>query len=58
MLLEKIRQIEAEDNWDAKARAQDIRCPWCGCLICYADRDVYYEHGGCGLCYHTINKDD
>ena len=58
MGLVKSRQIEAEDNWDAKARAQDIRCPWCGCLICYADRDVYYEHGGFRSCYRIIIKDD
>ena len=55
---EKERQIMAEDNWSAKARAEGIVCKSCGMTIDYGDRDIYFRTGECGHCNHILNKDD
>jgi len=55
---EKERQLQAEDDWKAKARAEGHTCGACGVVIEYDDREIYFDTGFCGRCNHTLNKDD
>lgn len=55
---EKERMIQAEDNWNDKARHQDIYCPKCGALIEYHDREIYFAKGHCGVCQDNEEDDD
>jgi ribosomal protein S27AE len=58
MGMEKDRHIKALDNWNAKAKAEQIVCPACGALIQHDDREVYAEKGMCGACDNTLKTDD
>lgn len=55
---EKERLIKREDDWMALANKQDHRCKWCGTVIPYGDRDLYFRTGECGSCHASLSKDD
>lgn len=47
---EKDHQQQAEDRWDAKARAEHLCCERCHLVIPYSDRDVYFRTHLCVYC--------
>ena len=49
---------KAQEAWDYKAMQGNYRCSVCNMLICYDDRDVYFETKMCGYQAHTESKDD
>lgn len=55
---EKNKHIHAEDNWNAKARREEIHCPECGSLIEYDDRETFFSEGKCGRRQNFEEKDD
>jgi formylmethanofuran dehydrogenase subunit E len=50
--------IVKEDNWNRKAKAEQIHCAVCGSLIEYDDRDTYFDSNMCSSCANTYEKFD
>ena len=55
---EKDKQLEQEEAWSNKARAEDLRCSVCSLQVPYGDRDIYFKTRMCAYCANREAKNE